>query len=250
MSTKTVEPIKRFELGGGLELWYVHVDQLLEQDVNARIMPKTMFDRLTRNISRWNRLESLPLCALTDRGLEIVSGHHRVRAARAADMMEIWVLVDVTGLTRDQIRAKQVAHNAIQGQDDPTILRAILEEIKDADALLEAYLDPKELDIPAPENVNIEGLDVGFEFESVSLLFLPRQLERFEMLADYLEQQKPDHVMIAAQEDYEKILEAIERVARYANVKARGTALAIMADMILDILPAAEDEKEDAVNAR
>jgi len=30
----------------------------------------------------------------------------------------MFVLVDVTGLTRSQIAAKQLAHNAIEGQDN------------------------------------------------------------------------------------------------------------------------------------
>src|ERR1035437_10075790 len=78
------EPQKIVELGNGLELWRVHPSTLREQDVNARAMPKAMFERLAQTIARDKRLESLPLCAKTDKGLEIISGHHRVRAATAA----------------------------------------------------------------------------------------------------------------------------------------------------------------------
>ncbi len=114
------------ELGGGLELRFVHVDVLLEQDVNARTMTPDMFQRLQETVGRDQRLESLPFCAETAKGVEIVSGHHRVRAARAAQVSTIPVIVDVTGLTPSQIKAKQLAHNAIAGYDDPDALARLL----------------------------------------------------------------------------------------------------------------------------
>ncbi len=96
------------ELGQGLEIWKVHVDELLEQDVNAQVMPKSMFDRLAKTIKQDARLESLPYCAKTDRGIEIVSGHHRVRGARAGGLTEIFVIMDVSGLDENAIKAKQL----------------------------------------------------------------------------------------------------------------------------------------------
>src|SRR6266702_1360750 len=79
-----IEPQKVLDLGNGLELWKVPPFALREQDVNARSMPKAMFERLAQTIGRDKRLESLPLCARTEKGLEIISGHHRTRAATAA----------------------------------------------------------------------------------------------------------------------------------------------------------------------
>ncbi len=70
-----IEPERILDLGYGLELWKVHPSFLREQDVNARAMPKAMFERLAQTIARDKRLESLPLCAKTERGLEIISGH-------------------------------------------------------------------------------------------------------------------------------------------------------------------------------
>jgi hypothetical protein len=105
-----IGPQRILELGNGLKLWKVPPSALREQDVNARSMPKAMFERLAQTIARDKRLESLPLCAKTERGLEIISGHHRVRAATAVGISEMFVLVDVTGLTRNQIAGKQLAH--------------------------------------------------------------------------------------------------------------------------------------------
>ena len=55
-----IEPERILDLGYGLELWKVHPSTLREQDVNARAMPKAMFERLAQTIARDKRLESLP----------------------------------------------------------------------------------------------------------------------------------------------------------------------------------------------
>src|SRR5690348_6201715 len=94
---------KLIELGNGLELWKTNPSEIREQDVNARSMTPKMFERLQKTIERDGRLESLPFCATTDKGLEVVSGHHRVRAATAAQVPLIYVVVDISGLTRSQI---------------------------------------------------------------------------------------------------------------------------------------------------
>jgi len=100
------------EVGPKLWLAKVDINILREQDLNARTLTKSMFDQLVRNISNREALESLPYCAETERGIEIVSGHHRVRGARAAKITTLFVLVDRSGLTADQIKSKQLAHNA------------------------------------------------------------------------------------------------------------------------------------------
>src|ERR1039458_8020783 len=189
-------------LGNGLELWKLPVSILREQDANARSMPKAMFERLAQTIGRDKRLESLPLCAKTERGLEIISGHHRVRAATAAGISEMYVLVDVTGLTHSQIAAKQLAHNAIEGQDNDQLLAEIYRQIEDAESKLEAFIDQK-LDIELPK-VKIEGLDVEIDFKMVLLVFLPRVKDRLDRAVEYLRSSGPrlDGVYIAADSDY------------------------------------------------
>jgi hypothetical protein len=177
-SAPVIEPQRALELGNGLELWKVHPSALREQDVNARSMPKAMFERLSQTIGRDKRLESLPLCARTEKGLEIISGHHRTRAATAAGLSELFTLLDVTGLTRSQIAAKQLAHNAIEGQDNEQLLAEIYRQIEDADSKLEAFVDQK-LDVEVPR-VKIEGLDVEIDFKTVLLIFLPRVKERLD----------------------------------------------------------------------
>src|SRR5438552_1340210 len=231
--TSVIEPQRILELGNGMDLWKVHPSTLRGQDVNARSMPKAMFERLSQTIARDKRLESLPLCAKTERALEIISGHHRVRAATAASISEMFVLVDVTGLSRSQIAAKQLAHNAIEGQDNEQLLAEIYRQIEDAESKLEAFVDQK-LDVELPK-VKIEGLDVEIDFKTVLLIFLPRVKERLDRALEYLRSsgQQLDGVYIAADSDYAPLEKAVRKINEEYDVRVVADIIGKMADLAM-----------------
>jgi hypothetical protein len=239
-----IEPEKVLDLGNGLELWKVPSSALREQDVNARSMPKAMFERLSQTIARDKRLESLPLCAKTERGLEIVSGHHRVRAATAAGISELFVLVDVTGLSRSQIAAKQLAHNAIEGADNEQLLAEIYRQIEDAEAKLEAFIDQK-LDVPLP-TVKIDGLDVDMDFKTVLLIFLPRVKDRLDKAIEYLRSsgQKLDGIYIAAESDYSPVENAVRRIHEEYDVRVVADIIGKMADLAMEACGVSVEQPE------
>ena len=54
-------------------------------------------------------------------------------------MKEIIAIVDVSGLSRSKIAAKQLAHNAISGFDDDSTLREIVKMIDDVDDMIESF---------------------------------------------------------------------------------------------------------------
>jgi hypothetical protein len=242
--TTVIEPQKVLELGNGLELWKVHPSALREQDINARAMSKPRFERLAQTIARDKRLESLPLCAKTERGLEIISGHHRVRAATAAGISEMFVLVDVTGLTRSQIAAKQLAHNAIEGQDNEQLLAEIYRQIEDAESKLEAFIDEK-LDVEVPK-IKIEGLDVDVDFRTVLLIFLPPVKARLDRALEYIRSsgQKLDGVYIAADSDYAALEKAVRTINQEYDVRVVADIIGKMADLALGACGAAVEDPE------
>ena len=121
-----------YDMGTGLWICKVPLDKVKEQDINARIMKKEMQDQLTANIKNRGQLESLPLLVLKDGVLEIISGHHRIKSARAAGLKTIIAIVDKSGLSRSKIAAKQLAHNAISGIDDQSTLREIVKMLEQA----------------------------------------------------------------------------------------------------------------------
>src|SRR6266704_1995912 len=239
-----IEPEKVLDLGNGLELWKVPPSALREQDVNARSMPKAMFERLAQTIARDKRLESLPLCAKTERGFEIISGHHRTRAATAAGLSELFALVDVTGLSRSQIAAKQLAHNAIEGQDNEQLLAEIYRQIEDADSKLEAFVDQK-LDVEVPR-VKIEGLDVEIDFKTVLLIFLPRVKKRLDRALEYLRSsgQRLDGVYIAADSDYASLEKAVRKINEEYDVRVVADIIGKMADLAMGACGVAVEQPE------
>jgi ParB-like chromosome segregation protein Spo0J len=173
-------PERLLDLGQGLALWRVHVDDLIEQPLNARAMTPAMFKRLQATIERDGRLESIPFAAVTSTDpvrIEVVSGHHRERAARGAAVFYVSVLADETGLTPDQIRAKQLAHNAIEGEDEAQIIARIFEAITDVDARLEAFIEPPG---PPPAPVRLPRLELDLAYRTVQLVFLAGDAAEFE----------------------------------------------------------------------
>jgi len=240
------EPIEKLTLDNGLELWKVNVGMLKEQTLNARSMSSEMFLQLADNVKRGSRLESLPFCALTDNGLEIVSGHHRVRAARKADVVEIWVLVDVSGLSRDQIRAKQLAHNSIQGQDNMDLIRQIFQQIDDVEARIEAYVDVINLDDLAGMSVTLTSKDLEVEFDTkcVSINFLPVQFKEFEYAMTLLEGTKPDVVYLAQRGEYEELVAAMDTVVKAYDIRSTPTILAKMAQIVIEQIEGQDAEDE------
>jgi hypothetical protein len=235
---------KVLDLGNALELWKVPIAALREQHINARAMSKPMFERLSQTIARDKRLESLPLCAKTERGLEIISGHHRVRAATAAGISEMFVLVDVTGLSRSQIAAKQLAHNAIEGTDNEQLLAEIYRQIENAEGKLEAFIDQK-LDIELPK-VKIEGLDAEVDFRSTLLLFLPRVKERLDRALEYIRStgQRLDGVYIASESDYSPLEKAVRKINEEYDVRVVADIIGKMADLALQACGVSVEDPE------
>ena len=88
------------ELEDGIVLARVPSDLPKEQDINARTMDDDKFNQLVSNIKKRGTLEQLPYCALTNKGVEVVSGHHRMKAARIAGLDTVEILLDRSGLTR------------------------------------------------------------------------------------------------------------------------------------------------------
>lgn len=201
-----------YDMGSGLVIAKVLMDKVKEQDINARIMKSGMQDQLTANIKKRGQLESLPLFVETDKGIEIISGHHRVKSARAAGLKEIIAIVDTSGLSRSQIAAKQLAHNAISGFDDDSTLREIVKMITDVDDMIESFIGKDILEEPLDAYDKMLSPEVQFDFKTFVLAFLPHQIKDMDELAKSLEVSKPDIVGVT---NYEQCKEYVETLAKY-----------------------------------
>lgn len=220
---------KCLEIGNGLEIWKVNIEELKEQDVNARYMKAEMFERLTENMRVSGRLESLPFCALTEKGIEIISGHHRVRAARQAGIFEIFVIVDVSGLTTDKIKAKQLAHNSIGGYDNEELVKRIFDEIQDAQAKLEAFVPEKFIE--QFKKVSVGDVNVEMDIQQIQLMFFKYERECIKKLENWLSEN--DTVYATEIKQFEEVKKMIKETGREYNIRAVGTVLAKLCENVM-----------------
>jgi len=214
MHENSLKREKVFELEQGLAIYKAHLDSLREQDKNARVMSGDVFKKLVNNISKDKRLETMPFCVFKknpvgNEELVIMSGHHRTRAAKAAGLEFIYVLVDERQLTNDQIAAKQIAHNSINGMDDKQKLAEIYEAITDLDAQIEAAVDPKMLAY-STGNLKIEDLRLSMDFEILNILFLPYQKEDFENVVKLILAESGENILVCEHKAFGKFKKAVK----------------------------------------
>ncbi len=241
------------DLGQGLAIYRLGIDEAREQDVNARSMSPAAFDRLTATIAKDSRLESLPLVARTgsddDPVYEIVSGHHRTRAGRTAGLTEYHAIVDETGLPRDFIRAKQLAHNAIEGEDEAQLVAQIYEAIGDVEARLEAFVSPPTEPMPP---MSIPSLDLGMESRTVSVAFMPYQLDKFEAAVEEVAELIPkdvDRLWLLEPDLLDRWIAVTAKLRKVYNVRAMGAVFTRMADLVDEALGLEPDTDDEGVVA-
>jgi hypothetical protein len=240
--------ISRSILPPTLTLRLVAVDELIEQDLNAQSMSKAMFDQLIANMKDAQAAESSVLAVQTAKGLELISGHHRTRAARAAGIRYVLAYV-YTELSRARVHSKQLAHNSISGTSDPELVRRIWERIDDVQARFEAFIDPKLFDsIPPPVSFKPIDVDLVNSAKSILVTFLPTQQMDFDAaLERILPKAEVDAVYIAHRDHYDQWLAALKRVRSELEIVNVPTALVEMARLAverLDQLAAEQAEDE------
>lgn len=231
----------------GLRLMYLSVDEVREQDLNAQSMSKAMFDQLTQNIKDAQTPESVPLLAKTKRGIEIVSGHHRIRASRAADVKMFLGLV-YENLPQSRIYSKQLAHNSIHGTSDPELVRRIWEQIDDVKARFESFIDPRAFDGLKPVSFTPVDVDMVTASKVVLFVFLPSQLVDFDAaLESLLPKGDVDKIYLANRDSFDGFKAALGRVRSDLDIVNAPTALVEMARLAVERL---DEIKDDGTESR
>lgn len=216
------------DMGSGLLIVKIPLDVVVEQDVNARIMKNEMQDQLTANIAKRGQLESLPYLTEDGNKVRIISGHHRIKSARQAGIKEIYAILDVSGLSRSQEAAKQLAHNAISGFDDQSTLKEIVKMISDVDDMLESYVGKDILAEPMAEFDKLISPAVQFDFRTLVFAFLPHQLQNLELLVKELEKAGPEIVGVAEYEQGKRFVETLSKYQQFQDVRNLGAAISSM----------------------
>jgi hypothetical protein len=230
------------DLGDGLKLYMADLSSLREQDVNARMMATKEYGQLVNNIRQRGGLESVPYCVVPDGSstVEVVSGHHRIRAAREAGLKKAPVIVDESGLNRSQIISKQLAHNRLVGFDDQETLLKLFNLMDSPEDLLSSGLADDLLDIPEVSLDPLLAPHMDLNWKSVSFAFLPHQVDNLNKLVDSIP--ASDMVAVGDIDQFDNFMKAVVGYGRLKNIRNAGIAIAILTDMALKQLEAdAED---------
>lgn len=219
------------EIGSDMVFCILPLGMLHEQDMNPNTMSREMFNQLVENIKARGIPEEFPYCALTDKGVEIISGHHRVRSMREAGLKESPIILDVSGLSRDQVISKQLSHNTIKGTQDVQLASRLFAMITDVDQQIASYFSDTLGDI----NVDSDVLPFtpGLEFHVINLAFLPHQLRDFETVIQAIGE-NTESLMVAPISEWDKFKETVNKVRSLYNIKSLGTALSVMCDIVLE----------------
>lgn len=190
-------------------------------------MDPTKFERLVENIRQRGAVESIPY-AHQPGGvgpITIISGHHRAKAARAAGLKTIPVLIDTHMMPRSLVAAKQIAHNELHGTPEAAILAQLVQRIDSPDDYLLSGLT----DIAPMPDSDLPTTTLGipkaeFDYKTVTIMFLPEQVESFEQ---FLKQfpSTPDTVGAAQLHQFRDFSDAVLRFMRVKNVKNMAAAI-------------------------
>ena len=225
-------------------------------ELNAHYMRNEVFSRLVDNIKSDGAATSSPflwrvhddatrkpLHDPEDDGAYLaLSGNHRVKAAIAADLPEINVLYSDDYLTPDRRRAIQLSHNAIFGEDDPAVLKAVYDGIGDYSMRVYYGLDDKQLKIL--DDVNIAALTTAnLEFQTITMLFLPNEIGDVTAVWDAARKTLAGSktVWLARWQEYDAFMDGLDTAGRSYDVKNTATALML----ILEVFSRHLDELTD-----
>lgn len=223
------------DLYDDMAIYKANVDEFREQDKNARVMNKLKFDQLKANIAEDKKLESLPLAMLIESSerkneLLIISGHHRVRAARMANIKEIFAIVYEKKLSKDEITAKQLSHNALNGEDNKQILKELYDSIGDVNEKIKSgVIDIENIKM---DSVNLSEVNIDFEFEQINILFLSSGVKKFETALDKI--QLGNKIKIAQFKEFDQFKEAIKRVTNKDDIRSIAAIITKMSEIVIE----------------
>jgi hypothetical protein len=214
------------------KLAFVPVGEFELLEKNARFMRNEMFRNLVDNVKRDGGLTSAPFCVKTEDGkYRVLSGNHRVMAAREAGLSEVLVMYTDKPLSKQEEIAIQLSHNAIAGEDDPVILKELWNEIEDVSLKFYSGLDDKLL--KELEKVSLLPLqEVDLDFRTMSIVFLPEEADRLkEVLDKALSMVSSDDILVARLEDFSRVIDATSKTQTAYGVKNVAVSISVILDV-------------------
>ena len=202
-------------------------DDFAPAQVNARFMRKNQYDQLVKNIRQDGNLSSLPFCHReADGTLRIVSGHHRIQAAKDAGVGTVLYLYTDRALTDGQRTAMQISHNAIAGEDDLAVLKSQWDSIRSIEDKLYSGLDDNVFKGYDPVSLGLFG-EKDLSYQKIEFLFLPAEVEALTKAMDKLGKTK--HPRFATDLAlFDRFADAFIRFKEASNIVNSSVALMAM----------------------
>jgi len=203
-------------------------------DKNPHYMSPVKFRRLVENVRVDGCLTSVPLVWTnpTTGKRRVLSGNHRVMAAREAGVEEADVMVVDEELSEAQLVAIQLSHNALIGDDDPAGLKALYESIDDVDWRAYAGLDDKTLQLLDAVEVKT-AVTAKLDFSMLTVVFLPDEQERLEaVFGDLADACKGNTTWLARFADHDRVLDLLDAAARSRGVTNQAVAVMALCDVV------------------
>lgn len=227
------------------EILRINPKTLKRREVNARYMEPAQFERLVDNVRTDGKLTSTVLCFKHEDGeLEILSGHHRSAAAIEVGLDEIDVEVILTPLSEERRIAIQISHNSITGQDNPSILGSMYENL---DLSAKKFSGLTDESLKGFDSLKLEGLGAAsIKYQQLVLLFLPEELEVFEeALKEFEKPTNPPHIHTAHIGTFNALFDTIVKTKEEQSVFNSAVALSVMAQLAFERLEQIKEEENE-----
>ena len=212
---------------------------------NARFMDQSTFRQLVANIKRDGELSSVPFLVERDNGrYTAVSGNHRVQAAKQAGIVKIFAMcIHEDKISNDEIRAIQLSHNSITGEDDVEILRQLLDEIQDVAMKEYAHISQEILDAVKDINYTVElpnneVVPVTFMFIDTNKVELDKLLEKLETYTA----REIENMYLMDKDFLKRLNEVSNKVQAKFKIKAQALSICKMVELVNIMLDGREAE--------
>ena len=125
--------------------------------------------------------------------------------------------------------ALQLSHNAIEGEDDPSVLRRLYDlldlDLKEYSGLTDDAFDMDALNVKTLPSVSLKYLDVIFSFLGDEAAAIAEFVDRAERYA-----KKEQTVFLADYVSFDRFIDAITAIKQHKNIKNSALALRVLCE--------------------
>ncbi len=180
----------------------------------------------------------------------VLSGNHRVQAALKAGILEDDVIELLGEVSEARQVALQLSHNSLAGDDDPAILKELVESL---DFIERQYSGITDEDLQAIEDLDLDSLAVApVMYEELTLVFLPEKIEEFVDLVKRVgasSKRSKSVTMLAHRDDWESFFDTIVRAKEQLNILNTSLAITAIVRLANDALDEQLNESSDEADA-